>query len=145
VTDAVFYALTTDGVVEQALPGWHLMRARKSGSGILAGQWGLVRVNDPDFVWHDTPTPDPFDGLTDEQINDASEELKEADRDFGNGAVAFGSTLKVDPEVGYDLVVAAEAVGFDREEDGSISFWLFDYLGRWIREHAPISHTDARL
>lgn len=32
-------------------PGWHLVRATKTVDGEMnAGDWGLVRTNDPDFI-----------------------------------------------------------------------------------------------
>ena len=50
------------------LPGWYLVRATTDGWMMKDQDWGLVRCNDPDFYWDVTPIPDPYKGMTDEEV-----------------------------------------------------------------------------
>jgi len=50
----------------QVFGDWQLIRARRDGNEMKVGDWGLVLVNDPSFVWQTSPmisdeyAPDDF-------------------------------------------------------------------------------------
>ena len=54
---------------QEVLPGYFLVKATENGNYMNRGDWGLVRCNDPDYIWSINPVRDPADGLTDEQID----------------------------------------------------------------------------
>lgn len=144
LTGAILYAKTPGGVIESPLPGWHLMRAQFDGGRISAGDWGLVRSNDPDVVWKHKPLPDPYKNLTDAQINNASQELEAAAKAFEEGVEALGEALVVNAETGYLLVKAATHVGYNIASC-TFRYWLFDYLGNWVETHLPVHHGSKEL
>lgn len=53
------------------------MRATQSFDKIKAWDWGLLRCNDPDFTWEETPIKDISFGLTDEELDNLSGEENE--------------------------------------------------------------------
>lgn len=68
VAATVMYTLPGAGGHE-VLPGYALVRATKDGWMMRKGDWGLVRMNDPDYWWSKTPVEDPYLGLTDAEID----------------------------------------------------------------------------
>ena len=121
---------------DEIVPGWALMLARRDGTEMKAGQWGLVRCNDPDVIFSQTPMTDPFAGMTDEEIDCTvlGSELFEAANEFDSGFAKFSVALKFDPWVGHELIKAGISAGFDRERDGSFAFWLFHRLGQRLAQ-----------
>lgn len=113
------------------LEGWMLCRATKNGSMMKKNEWGLVRSDDPTYVWSVNPRVDPTANLTDEQIDTMSPEDSEKWYDFLDAAETFCKALKSYPFDGHLLYEAAVAAGYKRES-GSFSQWLFDYLARWL-------------
>lgn len=134
----------------ELLPGWYLMRAQNDGTPMMddkiwkAGMWGLVWSNDPLTIWSSTGTPNPAFGLDDK----AEEELWEANKDneIGKRIVldlpddfeeAFAS---FSPLTGYDLITAAMQRGYDPEKSGDLSWWLFDWMGEFLKTATPRHH-----
>lgn len=111
------------------LPGWFLVRATRDGWFMKKDDWGLVRSNDPDFYWQATPLPDPYKGFTDEEVN-ASKIL---DKDFLKAYEEFWPKLEGSALAGYKLVRACEQMGYEEKVHGSVEWWLFDFLGRYLQ------------
>jgi hypothetical protein len=55
--------------IGEPFPEWALARARAHDEDCPIGWWGLLRINDPDFVWELTPTPSPTWGLSEDQTD----------------------------------------------------------------------------
>jgi len=127
----------------EVLPGWFLIRARREGTEMKVGQWGLVECNGPTFVWTTTPKPDPTVGLTEKQEREfwasLTEEQKKAEIAREGD---FDDALVCNPFTGYKLVKAAMKKGYRRNTHGHLSSWLFHYLGVWIRDHDPEVEDD---
>lgn len=113
------------------LPGWYLVRATVDGWFMKKDQWGLVRQNDPDFCWNPTPIPDPYKGLDEDDDCNLSRFL---DKDFLKGYEEFWPELQASPKAGYELIVACEKSGYE-QKSGSVEYWLFDYLGRYLQNY----------
>lgn len=103
-----------------------------------AGQWGLVESNDPPFVWSVDPKPDPTVGMTEEEEQVFYDTNAEEAAALVQREKEFRSALSCLPLVGWRLVNACIAAGFDTEKYGSLAPWLLDYLGRYIQAHEPI-------
>lgn len=110
----------------EVLPGWFLIRARRQGSMMEVGDWGMVQCNDPTFVWSSTPkmTKEEFDGFV---------YLPE---DFEESLYMYVTN-------GYDLLISAIKVGYNREEHGRFSQWLFWHLSEYIRNTEPTVEEDC--
>ena len=119
----------------EVLEGWRLIRARKQGHLLKPDDWGLVQMNDPDFVWTVTPEVDPQSGLTDEQINACSKEEHDQWWAWMEKADEFEIALESDPMTGYELILAAMKKGYNPDVYGRFAYWLFDHLGQWLKDH----------
>jgi len=152
VVDAQFYLIKPDGSLaehDELLPGWALFQAKKPGGEMNAGDWGLVRVNDPEFVWRVDPVVDPLEGFSEDEQESMFEdpEIAASIDTFVNTQDAFAAELMESVELitsAHALIESANKVGYTTES-GSFEWWLCHRLGVWIRDHAPLSHTDPRL
>ena len=121
-------------IVKEVLPGYSLMKSMVDHPDWPIGHYGLVRSDDPDFVWEGKPLIDPLFRMTRAQIK----KVLGKDRDrFGKiltdykGFCALASSMEkkfaVDPYIGYLLVKGCFKVGF-RESDGRFMFWLCHHM-----------------
>lgn len=108
------------------LPGLYLGRARRDGQeGGKVRDWFLVRCNDPDIYWQETPRLE------------VSFENEEA---YFNSVMAFMQQLE---ENGLDLLFAHKLVeamiskGYSIKEDGNPYFMLYDMLAQYIVSTEP--------
>jgi len=127
-------------LIEDVLPGYALMQATKSAPEWGAGEYGLVRCNDPDFVWKSKPICDPTASMADEEIG----ELTNNDPRWVAGCQHFEMVTNVEPRFntspyeGYLLVKACMEAGYDPEKDGTrVISWLMDYLARKL-DQSPL-------
>lgn len=109
----------------EVLPGWFLIRARRKGNMMEVGDWGMLRCNDPTFVWSTTPkaTKEEFDGYI--YLPD----------DFDEALYMYATH-------GYDLISAGIEIGYNREEHGRFAQWLFWHLSEHIRNTEPTVEDD---
>lgn len=127
---------------EEVLPGYALVRATKDGWMLKKDDWGLIRVNDPDYWWSVTPVEDPYFGMTDEQI-DASEA---DDEPFNRAASHLDMALagrtpgELQETSAYPrfedairLYEAAKKVGYSYEKDGQFAGWLCHRLAVFLK------------
>ena len=124
------------------LDGWVLIRATKDGFFMKKGEWGLLRSNDPDFIWEETPTLDPTEGLTDEELDKASVELQDAEDNFTRAAQKFEDDLQGYPASGWELYNAALKAGYDKAKHGRFAFWVFNHLAKHLRDHPTPTFQD---
>lgn len=117
----------TDAVTikENILPGYFLVKASKTYcNDWKEGQLGLVRQNDPDFVW-DNPGPDPTAGMTDEEIENLSPGVWGESVKWMKKVEKIEETFRSDPMTSYRFVSACIAAGYDPEKDGyNVVMWF---------------------
>lgn len=131
VTDCLHYG--------QVLPGWYLIRAQKDGNLMKIHQWGLLRCNDPDFVWTVDPIVDITYGMSDDQVDALPDDQWNLYRKFSNSAEKFEQSLKGDIRSGYSLYKACLEAGYDPEVDGyNLSHWLLHSLAVRVSENVTV-------
>lgn len=118
--------LTEAKMYGEVIPGWYLVKATKTSpwGHWPAGYWGLVRMNDPDFVWEPDPLEEDPEAPVDE--NGLSE--------FYRRHNDFEEALHSHPNVGYTLIKDAMKVGYNPEEEGYVTFWLFERMARMLSD-----------
>jgi hypothetical protein len=123
----------------EVFPGWFLDQSTKDAWRRKAGDYGLLRCNDADFLFTIKPRKDPFAGMTDEQIDALPQEqfieihdlwLKEAEL-FSN---QLCDMVPINFSIIHGLVESAKQVGYNSEQYGSFEYWLFDHLAQFIKE-----------
>ncbi|MDF3281738.1 MULTISPECIES: hypothetical protein [unclassified Gordonia (in: high G+C Gram-positive bacteria)] len=146
----------------EPLPGWTLARARLESpvADWRQGQWGLIRADDPTFVWWTTPTPSPTRGMSEDEEDawwaersgghqDLAAQDPEVERELwatDERCADFLSAFRAcSPNDGFDLVTAAAHCGYERARDGVFEIWFFDYLGDHLRSApAEVDPYDER-
>jgi len=105
-----------------------LVRATRNGSMMKTGEFGLLRCNDPDFIFRVIPeaNPDPEDTL---ENNEEYEKWLDKAQDFREQLLNLDAGLMAS----YDLVKGCYEAGF-KDEDGCIEYWLFNYLSQFVKE-----------
>ena len=107
-----------------------LVRATKDGGIMKNGEFGLVRWNDPDFIFNVTPEIEPPDDDTIENDDLYFAWLEKA-RNFQQHLSASNAGLNAS----YELVKGCIDAGFKYEIDGIVEYWLFTYLAQFIKEN----------
>jgi hypothetical protein len=122
----------------EVMPGWFLDQSTKDAWRRKAGDYGLYRCNDADFLFTIKPCKDPFAGMTDEQIDVAPEEQHTDFNAWVGEAWEFGAQLREHMtacfEVVHSLVESAKQVGYNSDVDGDFECWLFNHLAQFVRE-----------
>jgi len=116
------------------LPGWHLVRARRDGHEMKVRQWGLLRCNNPEFIWSTTPEKDG------DSFNDLAKDQADHYKfiaAFNKFQEEFGGTLSSSKALG-DAIKEQ-----DPYQEGSLEYWLFNHLGKFIRENKPEIDNDV--
>jgi hypothetical protein len=121
----------------EVIPGWCLIRARRQGSDMEVGDWGLLRMNDPDLIWKSTPQLDPTFYMTDDEEAEYWKTHSYKDEAV-HAAEDFVDTLWCQPvSLGYDLVSAMMEAGYSRKQHGPVEWWLWQKLAEHIRDTEP--------
>jgi len=116
----------------EVLPGLFLVQATTDFLHIKAGDFGLVRSNGPDVVWAAEPSPDPWEGLTEAEINDRPEgEFTEWDAKVDIFTEACRTQLYL--TTAFDIGLICQAAGYNRQTDGSLDHWLFHRMGLLVQ------------
>lgn len=119
--------------IGEVVPGWLLVRATRRGLRMHPGDYGLVRSNDPDFIFRMPPEPDPARGLSDEEYDRNPQIHKDWMAWHSRFALEYEPELITDPMTGYALVKACLEAGYDPDEHGTrIVFWLVDRMARTL-------------
>ena len=114
----------------EIFPGWFLERAKRDGDFMKAEDFGFTRSNDPSFVFHTFPYPEP---------DKLAEKTSTEWREWYNKACEFGRELQqyeISFEAIYSFVAAAKEKGYDEDKEGGFVYWLFDYLGQYLKTQA---------
>ncbi len=131
-TDAVSYD-------KQVIPGWYLMRATKDAwdkepKEWRKDEWGLIKMNDPAFVWTKTPAVDPLFDVPDDKLDNHSFDTPEY-KAFNDAVCDLEDAMQVDPMTGYNLITAAKTDGYDPDVHGyRFSSWLVHRMGLIVRD-----------
>lgn len=128
----------------EVIPGWHVMISKKYHEDWPDGWIGLVQSNDPSVIFD----PWEIEVLTDPYFDDPDEgdpiwkdkAISDQFDKFIDSASEFEQLLEGPPEFGYDLVRSASKVGYNRDESGSFSIWLFHKISELILTKVPKFH-----
>lgn len=130
----------------EILPGWHLVTGEWNGPVI-----GLSTGNHPEFLFQVADIPgggfltDPLAGMSDEAINAIPDGslLDKASHRFGAQIDYVEEQLHTMPMVGYHLVNASIAAGYNPEEDGyRHTNWLLDRMAQTL-QNTPVLGTPT--
>jgi hypothetical protein len=124
-------------VWRNVLDGWSLIQATVDGSYMKAGQWGLVEINDPTFVWDFRPIPDPTAGMSEDEEEEFYETQTEAVERLIAHEREFRDVLLCSPVTGWSLINACISSGFSPREHGLVDHWLLNHLGHHILINQP--------
>jgi hypothetical protein len=132
----------------EVLPGWALMRARKDDYGDSpewkTGEWGLVRINDPDYIWSGDLLKNPMLDWTDDQIDSCEDDaVIAAENKFVDCWLNLHDNLVGNAECGYELCLAAISVGWNKETT-RLPEWLMDRMANWVETHSSIDNDGEK-
>ena len=119
----------------ELLPGWALMKATKTSTfnEWKQDEYGLVRCNDPDFIFTCQPMENPYSGLSDEEVDlklKEDEAISGSYFEFLDKASDLEASLKGNIQQSVELWEAATKAGFNGEM--CIDEWLLDKMARLI-------------
>jgi hypothetical protein len=119
--------------IGEFLPGFFLVRSSNNlVEGFEKGKFGIVIQNGPSFIFSEFPKkdPDPDNACDDETgWQDWTESLNR----FKDEIEGYGSFNEI-----YDLVAACIDCGYITTS-GSVYFWLFDHLGKFLETKSIIA------
>lgn len=120
---------STDSLdIGEVVPGLSLFQAKKDGRHMKAGDFGLVRSNDPDVTWSFRPEPDPYEGMSDEEIDRQDGVAWAAWRDKAR-AFSLECKVQLGMTTAFRIGLLCQAAGYDATKDGRLDFWLFHRVG----------------
>ena len=112
----------------EVVPGLFLLQATKDFQHITAGFYGLTRSNGPEVVWEIKPTPDPCEGLSDDEINARTDSR---DFEWFDDVALFTCACQEQLQMGdsFQIGLLCQAAGYDPVKDGHLEHWLFHRMG----------------
>lgn len=112
------------------IAGHYYLTKLPNGKYVIMG--GQGHLDDDVFTFQVTPEVDPFDGMTDNEINQAPPKIEEAYQDKLDNV-----RIIMDCMEGYNLITACLKDGiYDFEKDGSnFNAFIFNHCGKMIRDH----------
>lgn len=122
------------------VPGVRLVQATEDGSEMKTGDYGLVFINNPSFIFKITPEADPTNGQSDEEMDmDAFFAWDEKANIFREEIYTSAESL----EASYDLIEACILAGYIRLSSGFVSHWLFNRIGQLLPTGTWVEHNQA--
>jgi hypothetical protein len=139
----------------EILPGWSLVRATRDGNYMKKGDWGLVEVNDPAFIFSTTPIKDLTYGLTDDEIDRM--DINEIDKFHNVCALIETEMVKslsdrwpINDYAGRGIHMAIwsrldRAIEKNTDKEYDKFCWLVHHMAQFIEKHSkPIYlHTKS--
>lgn len=121
-------------IVKDVLPGYGLVKATVGHEDWPKGWYGLVRCNNPDYIWEGKPLMDPTFYMTDEQINNLSSKGERADREFFRLVEKMEPQFEESPELGYALYTACKKDGYNEKKHGyRLMPWLVHHMAEKMK------------
>jgi hypothetical protein len=120
-------------LLEHAIPGYALMVATKDTEEWHTGQYGLVHINDPDFIWTGDPLIDPTEEVSDEEWDALS---NDDPRRFAFDRLvdlveSMKPCFKTDPMTGFSFIQACMQDGYTPALHGRVVlYWFIDHIAR---------------
>lgn len=100
------------------------------------GIYKVVQDHDEIFRFHSEPIPDPWSGMSDEQI-DASVHDPAMDKKLEEYIEFSGKFRKENfifhPQTGHEIVELCMKIGYDPKVDGWLDSWIVDRAASFIR------------
>lgn len=131
---------------------WWLWRANKDsprydlpGEDIGAGDWVLTKKGggaDPIALWKVRPTRAPI-SIREEDPDDDDPRWEANDAWINLVNESFTVKLVMRPYDGHSLVKECMELGYDRDKDGDLSFWLFEKLAGIIDANPNGTESDG--
>ena len=123
-------------VLEFPILGYWLMRATVDHPEWPEGHFGLVKCNDPDFVWEGEIHYDPLDEMTDDEIEALPKDGPEWEKywAFAKHIERIEPAFNCRPELGYQFVGACVASGYNIDEDGYVIDWFISRIGKMLEK-----------
>ena len=116
----------------EVLPELWVVRARRDGEIMEAGDWGLVLCNDPSIVWEKTPLVDPTYGMSKDEKNMYWNNNPEDDPyNFFPDRMFFD----VDMDDTITIFQKATENGYNQEQHGKLSLWLWQKVAHHIKNN----------
>jgi len=121
---------------------YHLVKATKDGYSMKAGDWGLVEVNDPDFIFSVTPWPSPWVDCTENELDSLSGEDSKEDIRWTHAADKFIQEVYDSGcfRTTAELVFLCQKNGYvehtTKPLTETIQHWLFHHLGVYMMTHS---------
>lgn len=123
-------------IIEFPIIGYWLMQSKKGHPDWPEGYFGLVKCNDPDFVWEGEVYYDPLDEMTDDEIDaiPKGDPLWEKYWAFSEHVDRVEPAFSCRPELGYQFVNACIASGYNRHKDGYVLYWFISRIGKMLEK-----------
>jgi hypothetical protein len=122
-------------LVENVLPGYYLMRAVKGCEEWPKGYYGLVRCNDPDFVWKEKPITDPTFHIPDKKLEKflKNDVVWKKSNKFHDVISKIRDDFVSEPRIGHELILACMKNGYRKKEHGDVLCWLFNHMAEKMK------------
>lgn len=139
----------------KVLGKYFLVRATKDADFVKAGDWGLVIVDGPTFMFRTTPWPNPcydmwatdtedeFIESLPKSLDDEGFKWLEESQDFGAELLQSTSDLGGRLSDMADLVFACLDYGLPKEKTREMHQWLFQHIGELIASNPVPTHPYA--
>lgn len=139
----------------EVLPGWILIRARKDDykddpTEMAAGDWGLLRCNDPEIIWNVMPMlapQSPKYGLPAGTVDAQAElqRLEDGEDKYFEDVKQFEDAIKKNSiDTIYNVMAKGVAAGFNSAEN-NFAEWLFNRIADHISVTEPTIDKDPEL
>ena len=116
-------------ITRNILGEWTLVRATKDGMHMKKGQYGLVRCNDPDFIFDGPIEFDPTYNMTDDEINNMSKADDRQWRKFNRWYDKIETCFNAPFELGYQFVIECKKKGYRSKTHGmNVLMWFLGHL-----------------
>lgn len=125
-------------IYENIFPGYFLVKGTVEVKNEWPKGWyGLVQCNDPDFIWEEKITPNPYHGLTGKEINKGSKSLHDKYHRWSKMLDSIKDDFcecQADPMTSYQFVSACMKAGYRPKRDGfNVMHWFVDYVGEKMK------------
>lgn len=102
-----------------------------------SGTWNYKIVNEHDEVlrFGEKPYGDPFNGMSDEEVNTASESQLAAFTEYCHQVETFRMKhFKFHPQHGHHMMELCKQVGYNPDTDGWLDHWIINRAAKMIAD-----------